>query len=200
MVCHNEQTETAIKPLPVVKFNLQISPNKNTTMLVDTGAQVSLIKNNVIPNESLINTRKQIILKSMHGTEKTLGEITTSICKNQTNIPIQLHVTKNCAIKEDGILGFDIIGEKAIVDGPNKKLTFCSNNSKIEFPINSEENITRDTSNKFYDEIQRLNNIMYITANDENPQYQANIREVKAITRKINNHKIQISSNHYEHT
>lgn len=76
-------------------------------MLLDTGAQISLINPDVIQNKSLINTRNKTTISSIHGSENTIGEINANILKDNKNIPIQLHVTKNPILKEDGILGYD---------------------------------------------------------------------------------------------
>lgn len=156
-------------------------------MLVDTGAQVSLIKNNAIPKHSVINTRNRISIKSLHGSETTLGEIQTNICEKQSKIPIQLQVTDNCVIKEDGILGYDIIGERAIVNGPMKTLTIRSRNSSLEFPIN---HIQQDET--LQNEIHRLQNIEYLSHHENNDQYQTNLQRVKTITHEISQFKIQI--------
>lgn len=63
-------------------------------MLIDTGAQVSLINEKLIPNKSLINTKNKITISSIHGSESTLGNISVKILENNTNITIQLQVTK----------------------------------------------------------------------------------------------------------
>lgn len=160
---------------------------------MDTGAQVSLIKNEILPNQSLINKANCIKIKSLHGSEETLGEITATIEKNNIKIPIQLQVTKNKSLKEDGILGFDIIGERAVIDGPKKTLTFNTENSTVEFNINTFQQHASISKPNIDDEIQRLQNIEYIDRNEINRQYEINLRKVRTITHQINHSCIRIS-------
>lgn len=156
-------------------------------MLIDTGAQVSLIKHKAIQNQSLINTNDQITIKSIHGSEKTIGKINTNIQENNNNIPIELHVTNNIALKEDGILGYDFIRNPAIINGPSKIITLQSKNTTTSFPIEQRENISEDNEIKLF---QKIN---YKTKYEISPHYQINLQRVKSITRHINSHKIKIN-------
>lgn len=169
-------------------------------MLVDTGAQVSLINNNIITNQSLINPENKITISSIHGSEDTLGDISATIHKNNTEIPIQLQVTNNKLLKEDGILGYDIIGEKVIIDGPNKKLFLNAGNTVLTFPVKSHRNQNVINTIKINDEIQSLGNIEYLSQNEINPHYERNLKGVKTITHQISPKKIKIIPIHNEQT
>lgn len=192
MVCHVEQTKSQIKELPTIDINLAIAPLRKTSMLVDTGAQVSLISNKVIENKSLINPRNKITITSIHGSEDTLGDISARIHKNNSTIPIQLQVTENTILKEDGILGYDIIGEKAVINGPDKMLTLNSDNSTLNFPIKTKDCNKNKYSVNFIKEIEKLHNIEYLSDQEINPHYNINLQTVKTITRQINQNKIKI--------
>ncbi|KAL5286157.1 hypothetical protein ACFFRR_007681 [Megaselia abdita] len=135
-------------------------------MLVDTGAQVSLINNKLIKNPNLINTKNRISISSIHGSEKTLGKLTTTINQGNVKIPIILHVTNNSTLKEDGILGFDVIGQRAIIDGPRKLVTMNSGITSVQFPINNKKHIQINalkTDDNIDDELAALNKIEHIS-------------------------------------
>lgn len=192
-VCHIGQTKFKIKPLPTVNISLDISSQRKTNMLIDTGAQISLINNKIIKDKSLINQHNKITIRSIHGSEDTLGDIAASIHKDNTKIPIKLQVTENTFLKEDGILGYDIIGEKAIINGPCKMLTLNSNNSKFDFPINSYYNNDNTVNSvNFIKEVETLQQIEYLNDHEINPYYKTKLQTVKSITHEINQYKIKI--------
>lgn len=163
-------------------------------MLLDTGAQVSLINKNIIENQSLINTRNRIKISSIHGSEDTLGEISAIIQKDDTNIPIQLQVTKNSSLREDGILGYDFIGEKGIINGPNRTLTIKSDNTETAFPIKTQDFNSSINRITFDNITQELYNIDYLGSNEIYSKYETNLKKVQAITYEINENQIQIKS------
>lgn len=165
-------------------------------MLVDTGAQISLINKNSITNPSLINKNNTISISSIHGSEKTLGNLKTTINQGNLKIPIELHVTKNSSFQEDGILGYDIIGKRAIIDGPNKTITMSSGTSAVQIPINpfKHKKINNIIINNPDEEISTLLGIEYIReAEHDTGQYESNLQLVKTITRTIDSSKIKIT-------
>lgn len=205
MVCHVEQTKPKSTILPVIDIKLDITPQEKTKMLVDTGAQISLINQNIIANQELINPENKITLRSIHGSESTLGDISATIYKNNDTIPVQLQVTKNSFLTEDCILGYDILGERAIINGPNKTVTINTGNSSVHYPICG--NHPKETCNNFIIKpdvesndhtneinmiIQEFQNIDYLTRQDTNPKYCKNLNIVKKITQEINDSKIRI--------
>lgn len=163
-------------------------------MLIDTGAQISLINKNVIHDPSLIKPQNKVSISSIHGTEDTLGDISAKILTNKKDIPLQLQVTKNIALTEDGILGYDVLGEQAIVDGPNKIVTINSENIKIEFPIKTHPYESR-MDQIFNKEIKKLYNIEYLNNIEINKEKMDKLSKVKLITQEINENKIQIGQN-----
>lgn len=160
-------------------------------MLIDTGSQISLINNKSIPNKALINTQNKIKISSIHGSENTLGEISANIHKDNTTIPIQLQVTKNSFLKEDGIIGYDVLGGKAIINGPTNTVTINSGNSKLVFPIKTNKRQDNRVTN-ITEEIDQFNIINYLSEEEINPQYKINLRKVQSITEEISPTKIQI--------
>lgn len=192
-VCRSAQTNPNPRPLPVIDINLDISPKRKARMLLDTGAQISLINKNAIKNKDLINTENKITISSIHGSEKTLGEIAATIQKDNSKIPIQLQVTKNSFLKEDGIIGYDVIGENAIINGPTKTLTIFSNNSQVDFPISSHEQNSYTNLITVNNAIQELHEIEYLGYNEIYPNYNLNLKTVKSITHEINENKIRIT-------
>lgn len=193
-VCQSWQTNPKIPSLPVINVDLDINPEEKTTMLVDTGAQISLINRKAITNPSLINTNNKVTISSIHGSERTLGEITTTLQKDNIKIPILLQVTKNSAIKEDGILGYDIIGEKAIINGPSKTILIDTGKSYLKFPIEEYKTPKSNTYTiNIEEEITCLNLIEYLNEKEINPQYEINLQRVRSITHEINSSKIKIN-------
>lgn len=163
-------------------------------MLIDTGAQISLINQNKVKDPTLINKKNRITISSIHGSENTLGEISTTIKKDNTSIPIQLQVTKNISLKEDGILGYDILGKKAIVDGPKKTVLINSGESYMKFPIEETQERKRQINLLIMEqEILNLSQINYLSNHEINPQYKTNLHTVRSITQEINNSKIKIT-------
>lgn len=168
-------------------------------MLIDTGSQISLINSKNIRDHSLINKQKQIKISSIHGTESTLGNIETFINKNNVKLPIQLQVTNNSALKNNGIIGYDFLGGNTIINGPENTIIVNSEKGNIAFPIKQTPAYNTNTNwiniNK---EIQDLINIEYLSDHELNHQYNLKRQQVRTITHKINKLKIQIEpiSNH----
>lgn len=165
-------------------------------MLIDTGAQISLIKDKVLEHKLHINKDNKILIKSIHGAEETLGQITTSINKNNMKIPIQLQVTQNSALREDGILGYDIIGDTSIIDGPNKNITINSGETTMNFAIQTEPS-RRNKINRVEteEEFNALRNLEYLDHNEIHPNYRVNFTRIRDITQQLNQHQIRISKN-----
>lgn len=179
----------------MIDIDLDIASTRKTSMLIDTGSQISLINKKILKNESEINPQNKITISSIHGSEKTLGDINASIKQNNKTIPIQLQVTNNKFLNEDGILGYDIIGDSAIIDCPNKTITLNSKETNIKFPIRKHNN--NSDINLITREIQSLQNIEYLNTKEISPQYEINLRRVQSITEEINPNAIKINSNKY---
>lgn len=161
-------------------------------MLLDTGAQISLINNNIIPNKLSINRNNKILISSLHGSEDTLGNIQAVINQDNNDIPLELQVTKDLCLREDGILGYDFIGERAVIDGPNKTLYLTSGDTSIKFPIKKSNTIQQEDIDTIQEEIRKIYQINYITEEEEDIQYKINRQRVKTITHEINSTKIRI--------
>lgn len=121
---------------PTVNLNLDVSSLKGVNMMVDSGAQISLVGTKVLKPEIKIDSTKRVKITSIHGTEETLGEVGANIMCENLKIPVSLQVMKNSPVPEDGIIGFDVLQPYAIMNGPEKKLTFQSQDRKIDIPIN----------------------------------------------------------------
>lgn len=175
-------------------------------MLIDTGAQVSIINNKLISDKSRINPENKITISSIHGHENTLGEISAIIQKNNTRIPIQLQVAKDLALQEDGIIGFDVLGDSAVINGPKRIITFDTGNSKVDFHIKSDSSkmhistISQDNTglrqnfkSKLAQAIQEFQDMEYVNGDELNNGYFANLLKVQEITQEIGDLKIKIS-------
>lgn len=177
--------------MPIVDLSLEIAPQRKTSMLLDTGAQISLINKKVIKDPSRINIKNKIKIASIHGSENTLGDISTAILENNTTIPIQLQVTTNKFLKEDGILGYDVIGDNGIINGPEKTLTINSGHSQVKIPIKITQN--RNKFNNKDIETSQLNQINYLSKQEIHPQYETNLQRVRSLTEELSDTKIKIN-------
>lgn len=106
-------------------------------------------------------------------------------------------MTKNTTLKEDGILGYDFIQNRAIIDGPNKALVIKSGSSYITFPFENhttqkaQVNLIKDETEE---EIRMLQQIEYLTDSEYNPEYEANLQQIRAITQEIDSQRIKINA------
>lgn len=105
-------------------------------MMVDTGAQVSLVGTNVLRPETKIDSSKKVQISSIHGIEETLGEVGANIVLKDMQIPINMQVVKDSPVIEDGIIGFDVLKPYAVINGPLEKLTWTKENKEIHMPMN----------------------------------------------------------------
>lgn len=94
---------------PTVNLNLDISSREGVNMMVDSGAQVSLVGTDVLRPETKIDTSRKVKITSIHGTEETLGEVGAKIMYKDLQIPVNFQVMKTSPVQEDGILGFDVL-------------------------------------------------------------------------------------------
>ncbi|KAL5282269.1 hypothetical protein ACFFRR_005450, partial [Megaselia abdita] len=104
-------------------------------MMIDCGAQVSLVGTNVLHANTVINPNKKVQITSIHGTEVTLGEVGANIVYDNMQIPVNFQVLKKCPVPEDGIIGFDVLKPFATINGPNEKITWSSNEQNIKVPL-----------------------------------------------------------------
>lgn len=121
---------------PTVTVSLDVASREGVNMMIDSGAQVSLVGTKVLKPETRIDSTKRVKISSIHGTEETLGEIGANIMCENLQIPVNLQVMKNSPVPEDGIIGFDVLQPYAVINGPEKKLTFHSQHRNIDLPIN----------------------------------------------------------------
>lgn len=164
-------------------------------MLIDTGSQISLINSEKIKDHSLIDKNNRINISSIHGTESTLGNINTFINTNNMKIPIQLQVTNNSSLRQNGIIGYDFLGEKAIINGPKNIVMINSKEGNIEIPI-KQNSLDHRKVNKIdiNKEIDSFNKIEYLDEKEMNLQYKFNLQQVKTITHQLTETKITIQS------
>lgn len=83
----------------------------NSTFLVDTQSDISLIKQSDISNPSTIDTTKKIYIKAcIPGIVQTIGVIDAFIIIDDTKIPYRFHVVpSNFLIPTNGIIGKDFL-------------------------------------------------------------------------------------------
>lgn len=112
--------------------------DKSCTLIVDTGADVSLIKENILqPTTNIYTNHKCMINGVTSGQIETIGISHTNILMNGVKIPLNFQVVdKEFPIATDGILGRDFLahyGTKICLK--TWLLTFDYQNKTFEIPI-----------------------------------------------------------------
>lgn len=113
--------------------------NKICSLIIDTGADVSLFKaQNICPTQ-VVNINKKIKLKGItENSVETLGIVNTALCfNNSLTLNHNFHlVTPDIPIQADGILGRDfLINYKCVIDFEHWLLNFNIQNVQIAVPI-----------------------------------------------------------------
>lgn len=125
-------------PYILLKTNLTEGPIK---MLIDTGANISIISSKQITNKNIKIANIKYNLMGFNSSNEgitTMGLVTTIATMGQSNLDIPLHVVnESCMGKIDGLLGFDFLMKY----GANLDI----NKSKIHVEIKKQENQNRFT-------------------------------------------------------
>ena len=131
-----------------MKLPLDISKNKETNFLIDTGSQISLIKEKILKENAQINEDEQIKFKSVHGSEKTIGTQCGNF-KLKSEMPCKFHIVSNKTnIPQDGLLGNDFLLRNCSIDGPNKRLIFPNterNETEFSVPFLTANDISKNS-------------------------------------------------------
>lgn len=108
------------------------------TFLLDTQADISLIKHNSVDEDVFVNNRNLINIKGIaHDVIETHGTIQTEFLIDGRAISHELHVVPNdFRIPSDGIIGRDFIKEyQCVIDYERMTLSFFLNNHVCTLPI-----------------------------------------------------------------
>ena len=125
------------KQLDVIKFNSGSVKNSEVQLLLDTGADVSLLKESLLIN--ILNLDRNSVIELKGITEQpmlTLGTYVITInLENKTSLTHPFHIIpENTPIKHHGLLGRDfLLKHKAKINYEDGTLQFENNNFKI-FP------------------------------------------------------------------
>jgi predicted aspartyl protease len=94
-----------------IKFKLDIGRDEELYFLLDTGADVSIIKSEKLIGSTEFEPREKIKLKSVDGSiVETHGSVTAKIIEGNTTIPFTFQlVDKQVDINGDGIIGRDLL-------------------------------------------------------------------------------------------
>lgn len=136
------------------------SNSDKSTFLIDSQADISLIKQSTIANSAIIDSSTQIKIKGVtQGIVNSIGTIESSILIDNTKIHQRFHVVpSNFSIPTNGILGKDFLRKykcklcysdmtiSLLVDSKHIKISFVEDsfNGTITIPPNCE--ITRQIS------------------------------------------------------
>lgn len=116
---------------------------KPVNLIVDTGADVSIIKENLLNEFQKIYINQKCTINGVtDGKVETIGRTSTNILINDTSIPHNFQVvTKNFPIQTDGILGRDFLAKYGCnICLKTWLLTFELDNQLFELPIEDKYN------------------------------------------------------------
>lgn len=112
--------------------------DKSCTLIVDTGADISLIKENILQKSTNIYTNHKCIINGVtSGKIETIGISHTNILMNGVKIPLNFQVVdKEFPIATDGILGRDFLAHYGTnICMRTWLLSFDYQNQTFEIPI-----------------------------------------------------------------
>lgn len=120
--------------------------NSNITLLIDTGADISVFKRTKIRFDQMITTSNRCKIRGVtKGIQDTIGTTETNISIDEYTLNHTFHIVSNeFPIPSDGILGRDFISKyKCLLDYSNWTMTFRVGHERICVPIynNPQEDI-----------------------------------------------------------
>jgi hypothetical protein len=94
-----------------VKLRLNISEGRELLSLVNSGADISLVRTETLGNAQTSDPENKIKVKTVNGSViETLGTVESVICEEGFMIPCEFHqVNRQVDIPNDGILGRDFL-------------------------------------------------------------------------------------------
>jgi hypothetical protein len=110
-----------------IKLKLDISKEKELHLLVDTGADVSVINSKKLISTTEFEPRQKVRLKSVDGSVvETHGLVKAQVMEGKLSIPIEFQlVNKQVDIEGDGILGRDFLQKiKAQICYESRRVNF----------------------------------------------------------------------------
>jgi predicted aspartyl protease len=108
---------------------MDVSRGRKLYFLVDSGADVSLVKSEKLLSEVEFEPRDRVRIKSMEGSVvETHGSVEAQILEGELSVPIKLQlVSKQVDFKGDGILGRDILRAR--------QARICYNEQMLTFQV-----------------------------------------------------------------
>lgn len=124
-----------------VKIKIEITKDNLNTLIIDTGATVSLLKaSNLKPGCRINKSKRLTLISSSDHESQTLGTAVTTIHFGDYFINHEFHIIDDVqSIYTDGLLGKDFLKNRCIVDYVNWMIYFSTDYGMISHPI--EDNI-----------------------------------------------------------
>lgn len=120
----------------IVEVPIDINLGRKLNFLVDTGSDISLINEDVLDANSILNQSDVIDINGIFSKGTTLGTIEANILLDPP-IKCKLHVTEKIHTLDcDGILGQDILFKYTNIEGPNRLLKFLHTECQKQ-PLNA---------------------------------------------------------------
>ena len=124
-----------------VQLDLDVGNGEKLHLLVDSGADISLLKSKKLLGTTEFEPRERVRVKSVDGSViETHGSIETQILEGTVRIPFRFHlVSKQVDLLGDGILGRDFLKQmQAKICYQSKTLTFMYAGVTISKPLSNE--------------------------------------------------------------
>ena len=133
---------TGIKTNNFIKVKLNIANGKNTTLVIDSGAEVSLFKASSLKKQIQLKKNKELTLIGITtDTMKTKGYTQATIHFGDKNVEHTFFIIKDLPTQADGVLGMDFISKfQCDILFSTWMLQFRNGNDIIEHPVDDSIN------------------------------------------------------------
>lgn len=120
-----------------IEIPLDVMKKDKVRVLVDTGADISLIKLNSLKDGIDIDKSELRVISGVYeGDGTTIGTIQTTLKINDEQLLIKLHVVDNTfSIPADGIIGRDLLWGNTIINTKQKLIKFYGANADDNFIV-----------------------------------------------------------------
>ena len=130
---HDTKIETSswYAPAPKIKIPLDIGNKELVTLTLDTGAEISLLREDSLGEKAKVDTSRKFPINTVYGKSTTKGScVGTLPIGPDSGFKCEFQVADNPEnLQEDGLLGINFLSKHCKIDGPNKL---------VEFPVSAQ--------------------------------------------------------------
>jgi hypothetical protein len=170
--------------------------------MVDSGADISIVKKHVILDKNSINSLDNVYISGISSTQniKTLGAVTQEFFIQNQRFKHKFYVVDTrIAIDFDGILGGDFLTErKAIIDYGNNAIEFNSAEAHFIIPFCGTSSINSVRSNLKQEVFGDKGPVSNLKSAFENSQHQTEQQFLRPINSNTENREFKIYEDNIE--